>query len=145
MPGPSRRSRTGASKRDISRSMRTRARTKDLDQIQLDDLKPENKVKLENQPLDESLPGLGQHYCLEVSASFMLITWFYLQCYFQCARYFESEVALKAHWKTKVHKRRLKDLKEPAYTQAEADAAVGLGVDKRQRNPSDKPQSIETD
>lgn len=67
MPGPSRRSRTGASKRDIHRASRTKARTKDLDQIQLEDLLPGNKAKLENQPLDETLPGLGQHYCLEVS------------------------------------------------------------------------------
>ncbi|TIA83313.1 hypothetical protein E3P98_00849 [Wallemia ichthyophaga] len=109
MPGPSRRSRTGASKRDIHRASRTKARTKDLDQVQLQDLLPENKAKLENQPLDESLPGLGQHYCVE------------------CARYFESDVSLSAHQKTKVHRRRLKNLKEPAYTQAEADAAVGLG------------------
>ncbi|TIC03192.1 bud site selection-related protein [Wallemia mellicola] len=127
MPGPSRRSRTGASKRDIHRASRTRARTKDLDQVQLEDLLPENKAKLENQPLDETLPGLGQHYCIE------------------CARYFESDVALKGHSKTKVHRRRLKDLKEPAYTQAEADAAVGLGVDKTQRSLKNDGQAIKID
>ncbi|TIB78305.1 bud site selection-related protein [Wallemia mellicola] len=127
MPGPSRRSRTGASKRDIHRASRTRARTKDLDQVQLEDLLPENKAKLENQPLDETLPGLGQHYCIE------------------CARYFESDVALKGHSKTKVHRRRLKDLKEPAYTQAEADAAVGLGVDKTQRSLNNDGQAIKID
>ncbi|TIC41721.1 bud site selection-related protein [Wallemia mellicola] len=127
MPGPSRRSRTGASKRDIHRASRTRARTKDLDQVQLEYLLPENKAKLENQPLDETLPGLGQHYCIE------------------CARYFESDVALKGHSKTKVHRRRLKDLKEPAYTQAEADAAVGLGVDKTQRSLKNDGQAIKID
>ncbi|TIA88739.1 hypothetical protein E3P99_02429 [Wallemia hederae] len=127
MPGPSRRSRTGAAKRDIHRASRTRARTKDLDQVQLQDLLPENKAQLENQPLDETLPGLGQHYCVE------------------CARYFESDVALSGHKKTKVHRRRLKDLKQPAYTQAEADAAVGLGVDKTQPGAASKPQAIQLD
>lgn len=59
-------------------------RTKDLDQIQLVDLDPKHRAALEAQPLDVDLPGLGQHYCVE------------------CARYFETDVALTGHWKTKV-------------------------------------------
>jgi hypothetical protein len=47
-------------RRDQYRAHRTRARTKDLDQIQLD-MDPKNRSKMEVQPIDESLPGLGQH------------------------------------------------------------------------------------
>ena len=44
----------------MSRTARTRARVKDLDQIQ-DDMKPENRGNYEVQPIDEDKPGLGQH------------------------------------------------------------------------------------
>ena len=111
--------------------------------MQLQDLLPENKAQLENQPLDETLPGLGQHYCVEVSVCFPPLSPSHFP--FQCARYFESDVALSGHKKTKVHRRRLKDLKQPAYTQAEADAAVGLGVDKTQPGAAAKPQAIQLD
>jgi hypothetical protein len=53
-------------RRDQYRAHRTRARTKDLDQIQLD-MDPKNRSKMEVQPIDESLPGLGQHVCLSSS------------------------------------------------------------------------------
>ena len=42
-------------------------------------------------------------------------------------RYYESDVALGTHWKSKVHKRRCKQLREPAYTIEEAEKAAGLG------------------
>lgn len=98
----------------MHRASRTRARVKDLDQIQLVDLDPKNRAALEAQPLDFELPGLGQHYCVE------------------CAKYFETDVALKSHWKSKVHKRRCKLLREPAYTIEESELAAGLGRDNRQ-------------
>jgi hypothetical protein len=44
----------------VSRAARTRARVKDLDQIQ-DDMKPKNRLNYEAQPIDEDKPGLGQH------------------------------------------------------------------------------------
>ena len=69
----------------------------DIDQI-VEDLKPENAGKLEKQPIDPDLPGLGQHYCVS------------------CARYFVDSKALVDHKKTKPHKRRLKALKEEIYT-----------------------------
>lgn len=42
-------------------------------------------------------------------------------------RYFETDAALKSHWKGKVHKRRCKQLKEPVYTIEESEMAAGLG------------------
>ena len=54
-------------RRDQYRAHRTRARTKDLDQIQLD-MDPKNRSKMEVQPIDESLPGLGQHVRLRYRA-----------------------------------------------------------------------------
>jgi bud site selection protein 20 len=37
---------------------------KDIDQIVLHDLLEENAAKLNNQPIDEDKPGLGQFYCI---------------------------------------------------------------------------------
>lgn len=42
-------------------------------------------------------------------------------------RYYETDAALRSHWKSKIHKRRCKALKEPAYTIEEAERAAGLG------------------
>jgi len=109
MPGPQRRSRTHKAQRDVHRAARTRAFPRQLDQIQHIDLLPDNREKLEAQPLNVDLPGLGQHYCVE------------------CAKYLESDVALKSHWKGKVHKRRCKELRDPAYTIEESERAAGLG------------------
>lgn len=44
----------------MHRAARTRARVKDLDQIETD-LRPQNRSRLEKQPIDEDKPGLGQH------------------------------------------------------------------------------------
>ncbi|KAF9644176.1 hypothetical protein BDM02DRAFT_3103372 [Thelephora ganbajun] len=114
--GRLRRSRTHKAQRDTHRASRTRARTKDLDQIQLIDTDPKNRVRLEAQPLDLEKPGLAQHYCVE------------------CAKYFETDHALRSHWRTKIHKRRLKELKEPAYTIEESERGAGLGRESRRPN-----------
>ncbi|KAH9990581.1 hypothetical protein BJV77DRAFT_947209 [Russula vinacea] len=108
-----RRSRTHKAQRDVHRASRTRARTKDIDQIQLIDLDPKNRTKLEAQELDYEKPGLAQHYCVE------------------CAKYYETDSALQSHWRSKVHKRRCKALKEPAYTIEESERAAGLGRDNK--------------
>jgi len=42
-------------------------------------------------------------------------------------RYYETDNALKSHWRSKVHKRRCKQLREPVYTVEEAEEAAGLG------------------
>ncbi|KIJ95526.1 hypothetical protein K443DRAFT_108660 [Laccaria amethystina LaAM-08-1] len=111
--GRLRRSRVHNARRDVHRASRTRVRTKDLDQIQLIDLDPKNRAALEAQPVDFDKPGLAQHYCVE------------------CAKYYETDAALHSHWRSKVHKRRLKQLKEPAYTIEESERAAGLGREVR--------------
>ncbi|KAK9366281.1 hypothetical protein V1509DRAFT_648812 [Lipomyces kononenkoae] len=94
------------------RRSKTKRRTRDLDQVHEDLSSQESVQKLSNQPLDESKPGLGQYYCIE------------------CAKYFETDFAKTVHRRGKNHKRRVRLLKEQPYSQAEADAASGLGVEK---------------
>lgn len=70
----------------------------------------ESIQRLKNQPLDENKPGLGQYYCIE------------------CAKYFEAQPTLDRHTKSKIHKRRVKDLKQRPYTNLESEAANGLNM-----------------
>ena len=51
-------------------------------------------------------------------------------------RYFETDVALTTHWRSKVHKRRCKALNEPAYTIEEAEKAAGLGREGKRETTS---------
>ncbi|QLL31824.1 hypothetical protein HG536_0B06920 [Torulaspora globosa] len=91
---------------------KTKRRTRDLDLI-YDDLANKDRIQhLLNQPLDETKPGLGQHYCIH------------------CAKYLETAIALKTHLKSKRHKRRVKELKGVPYTQEVSDAAAGLNLQK---------------
>ena len=84
----------------------TKRRIKDMDQI-AEDLKVPEKYL--HQEKDDELPGQGQFYCIP------------------CARYFISEIAIKAHLVSKEHKKRAKRTKEIPYSQEEADRAGGLG------------------
>lgn len=59
--------------------------------------------------MDLDLPGSAQHYCIH------------------CARYFIDDQALNEHFKTKVHKRRLKALELEPYSIEESERAAGLG------------------
>ncbi|GAB9466452.1 Elmo domain-containing protein b [Globisporangium polare] len=99
-------------KKGYKRSHATKSRSRDIDQIQ-DDLKVE---KLKGVPMnfekDEDLPGLGQFYCTP------------------CGRHFIDAKTRDVHLKTKVHKRRLKDVAQQQYTQKEADAGAGKTVEK---------------
>ncbi|KAH8556039.1 hypothetical protein BGW37DRAFT_479582 [Umbelopsis sp. PMI_123] len=113
--GRLRHSRTHRGIRDVSRKFRTRAYTKDLDQIH-EDLKEGNYEKMKSQPIDADKTGLGQHYCVP------------------CARYFPNDDTLQKHEKSKLHKRRVKKTQEEPYTQKEADAAAGIsGADNGKR------------
>lgn len=102
--------------RYVNQRYKTKRRTRDLDKIFGDDMKSdETIVALENQKFDEEKPGLAQFYCIP------------------CAKYFETEIAKRTHQRGKVHKRRLKELKEGPYTIEEANAAAGLDVAKYQQ------------
>ncbi|KAK4419245.1 Zinc finger protein [Sesamum alatum] len=62
-------------------------------------------------PVDEDLPGMGQYYCLH------------------CDRYFANATVRDEHFKTKRHKKRLKQMMGPApHTQLDADLAAGMGM-----------------
>lgn len=91
---------------------KTKRRTRDLDLIYQDLSLTESIQKLKNQPLDENKPGLGQYYCIE------------------CAKYFESQSTLDSHTKSKIHKRRVRQLKQRPYTPLESEAASGLNMNK---------------
>lgn len=72
------------------------------------DLK-KNSEELLNQEIDLDMPGFAQNYCLH------------------CAKYFVNERALSDHFRTKVHKRRMKALELEPYTEKEAALAAGHG------------------
>ncbi|MBN3301942.1 zinc finger protein 593 [Amia ocellicauda] len=95
-------------KKNIAKQWKTKRRTKDLDQIH-NDMKAGNMEKLLHQEVDHDVTGSAQNYCLH------------------CARYFVDLKTLKDHFKTKIHKRRLKQLREEPYTQEEAERAAGMG------------------
>lgn len=107
MTGKMRRKANVAKNKQYQRARKTKHKTKDMDEI-LNDLKPENLIKITNQPIDEDLPGLGQIYCV------------------MCSRYFQRKEALETHYKTKEHKKRLKRLKEEPYTIADSKRYGGL-------------------
>ncbi|XP_032671920.1 zinc finger protein 593 homolog [Odontomachus brunneus] len=92
----------------LKKGWRTKRRKKDLDEID-EDLKEQNIEQLLNQEVDFDKPGSAQHYCVH------------------CARYFINETALKTHFNTKVHKRRLKALELEPYSIEESERAAGKG------------------
>ncbi|KAG8229948.1 hypothetical protein J437_LFUL011093 [Ladona fulva] len=92
----------------LKKQWRTKRRKRDLDEIN-EDMKVENAQKLLNQEVDLDKPGFAQFYCIH------------------CARYFIDDHALKDHFKTKVHKRRLKALELEPYTIEESERAAGKG------------------
>ena len=93
-------------------NLKTKRYKRDIDQVILEDLLPVNTEKLENQPLDEYKPGLGQFYCVG------------------CARYFISQHGMDTHLRTKEHKKRTKSTKNIPYSHEEANRAGGLQPDK---------------
>lgn len=76
-----------------------------------DDLKTKAE-ELIMQPVDLEKPGFAQFYCLH------------------CAKYFIDEHSIQAHYKTKVHKRRLKALELEPYSIEESERAAGHGCFK---------------
>ncbi|CEG38621.1 zinc finger protein [Plasmopara halstedii] len=105
------RARAHAKKKQYKRGHATKNRARDIDQIQ-DDLRVEKMTgKTTNFEEDEDLPGLGQFYCTP------------------CGRHFIDSKTRDVHLKTKVHKRRLKDVAQKQYTQNEANQAAGKGIE----------------
>ena len=65
---------------------------------QIDDDLKSKSAELLNQSVDLDKPGFAQFYCLH------------------CAKYFVDDHSMQAHFKTKVHKRRLKALELEPYS-----------------------------
>ncbi|KAG9773252.1 hypothetical protein KCU88_g5840, partial [Aureobasidium melanogenum] len=93
------------------RRIKTKRRTRDLDQVKADLKSPKHLSQHQRTKAAEDLPGLGAFYCIE------------------CAKYFSDSHNLNEHRRGKIHKRRVRMLKEEAHSQKLADAAVGLGTD----------------
>ncbi|XP_030386610.1 zinc finger protein 593 homolog [Scaptodrosophila lebanonensis] len=91
----------------LQRRWRVRNRRRDLDQID-DDLRTRSG-ELINQSVDLEKPGFAQFYCVH------------------CAKYFIDDTAMQAHFRTKVHKRRLKALETEPYSIEESERAAGRG------------------
>ncbi|XP_055586658.1 zinc finger protein 593 homolog [Uranotaenia lowii] len=91
----------------LRRRWRLRNRQKDLDEIDTD--LQQNSEKLLNQEVDLDKPGFAQFYCIH------------------CATYYINERALQDHFRTKVHKRRLKALEVEPYTVDDSLRAAGQG------------------
>eukprot|EP01084_Bolivina_argentea_P226384 382419_1 len=87
-------------------------RQKDVDQIQ-DDIIKIKRGTLKEEKCDVDKPGMGQFKCII------------------CARYFITKKVLMIHKKTKKHKKMLKKVIRPQYTQKEADKCGGLGRKKK--------------
>ncbi|KAK9727115.1 hypothetical protein RND81_05G258900 [Saponaria officinalis] len=82
------------------------------DDIVYDSLKKTENGEAKPLPVDEDLPGLGQFYCLH------------------CDRYFSTLTVRDDHFKTKRHKKRLKQMSSDVapHCQIDADLAAGMGL-----------------
>ncbi|KAL7744170.1 hypothetical protein ACLKA6_009145 [Drosophila palustris] len=91
----------------LQRRWRVRNRRRDLDQID-DDMRTRSG-ELINQNVDLDKPGFAQFYCVH------------------CAKYFIDDRSMQVHFRTKVHKRRMKALETEPYSIEESERAAGRG------------------
>ena len=71
---------------------------------------------------------------LNAPSKFIRSPYYYARLTLSCFRYFETDAALQSHWRSKIHKRRCKLLKEPPYSIEESERSAGLGREqKRER------------
>lgn len=98
-------------KKDYKKQHDTKRRRRDIDQIQDEILKVEETGKDMTFEEDDDLPGMGQFYCIE------------------CGRHFANQLTLLGHKKSKLHRRRLKDIAQPKYTHEEAMIAAGKTIE----------------
>ena len=129
-------------------------RTRDLDQIQLIDLDPKVSITCIHgqyltkcHPEQSSIRGSTYRLRKDRACSTLLcrmcqvrfhakwracsnstINFFFHPSY---CRYFEADAALRSHWRSKIHKRRCKQLRQPAYTIEESERAAGLGRENK--------------
>ena len=99
---------TKAKKKAYKRRFWVERRTKDLDQVQDEIVALETGKRTLEVYHDEDAPGGGMFYCMP------------------CSRHFTSEGVLQLHCRSKPHKRMVKLVQEPQYTQKEADAGAGM-------------------
>lgn len=94
---------------DQRKANRTKRRRTDVDQISSSIIKatPNLVKQLERKDVDKV--GKGEHFCMP------------------CDRFFMNANDIEKHERSKPHKKRLKILSEPQYSQNEADAAGGIG------------------
>jgi hypothetical protein len=97
-----------ANRRFKRQIMDLKNRGRDIDRIQDDMKKVESGADLG--VADEDAPGGGLYYCIP------------------CARHFVDGMTLAIHCASKVHKKRVKVVAEPQYTQKEADAGAGMSA-----------------
>eukprot|EP01088_Endostelium_zonatum_P004760 TRINITY_DN1608_c0_g1_i1.p1 TRINITY_DN1608_c0_g1~~TRINITY_DN1608_c0_g1_i1.p1 ORF type:complete len:131 (-),score=34.09 TRINITY_DN1608_c0_g1_i1:164-535(-) len=102
------------------KAKKTKRKTQDIDQI-YDAIKAGTAGPKE---IDVDLPGFGQHLCV------------------QCNRHFMDEDALKTHFTSKGHKRRLKELKDEPYRGS--DIPVDNGLRKTSIIPPGRQQTSNT-
>lgn len=95
--------------RQVSRMVKTKRRTKDVDEI-LEMLSPENVEKIRNRDPDPLLPGDGMHFCII------------------CDRYFISAEALETHKATGKHKFQVKRVKEGGISPKETELFARRGL-----------------
>ncbi|XP_058122727.1 zinc finger protein 593 homolog [Anopheles ziemanni] len=111
----------------LRRRWRLRSRKKDLDEIDADLKK--NPEQLLQQEIDLDKPGFAQFYCIH------------------CATYYINDQAMQAHFRTKVHKRRLKALEIEPYTVEDSLRAAGHGsfVQPQKRKMETQPSLPEVE
>jgi len=109
MGQPQGRSRHHNNKLRQKKSFRSKRRTRDTDQIRRDMLDPIIVKKVAETPVDGDLPGMGRFYCMA------------------CNRHMIDDHAMKAHLRSKVHKRKIKKLQDEPYSIKEAEEAAGMG------------------
>lgn len=113
MGNPQRRKKMHYGDTHLRRRWRTRSRRKDLDEIDANLKSKPNE--LIDQPIDVEQTGFAQHYCIH------------------CDKYFIDDQAMQSHFRSKVHKRRLKALEDEPYSIEESERAAGHGCFKQHR------------
>jgi bud site selection protein 20 len=89
----------------VSKGQKAKNRSPDMDQIAAEVTAPPKQIAF-----DADLPGGGQHYCVA------------------CSRHFIDVLSLEEHSRSKLHKKRMKELaRTPVYTVEESQAAGGSG------------------